>query len=108
MPGQPAEFEILMVHGKGQFQSDSVKKRYNDAAITVPKIKEAAGAFRDLSEIIRDFWAQFPIRRASLDKLHERLKALPILPRPKGQSPPSAKRKHPLPPSQVRVEPRGK
>src|SRR5260370_8494549 len=33
MPGQPAEFEILMVHGKGQLQTHSVKKHNNNDAI---------------------------------------------------------------------------
>jgi hypothetical protein len=97
--GQPAKFEIVMAHGKGQFQSDAVKKRYMDAAITVPEIKEAAAAFRDLATFIRDLWAQFPIRRTSIDKLHARLQALPILPRPKAQPPKPAKRNRQRPPS---------
>jgi hypothetical protein len=66
-PGQ--QFEILMVHGRGQFQSDAVKKRYMDAASTVSEIKEAAGAFRDLADLTRDFWVQLPMRPASLYKL---------------------------------------
>ena len=62
-----------MVHGRGQFQSDEVKKRYTDAAITVAQIREAAGAFRELARLIRDFWAHLTMRSASLDKLRERL-----------------------------------
>jgi hypothetical protein len=85
--GRPAKFEIIMVHGRGQFQSDEVKKRYLDAAITVAQIREAADAFRDLSALIRDFWAQPATRNESLDALRARLEALPGLPRPKDQSP---------------------
>jgi len=97
--GQPAECEILMVHGRAQFQSDDVKKRHIEGAITLAQIKEAAGAFRDFSEIIRDFWTYPMTRLASLGRLRARLEALPILPHPKDQSPKPAKPKRQRPPS---------
>jgi hypothetical protein len=97
--GRPAEFEVLMVHGKAQFQSDDVKKRHIDGAITLEQIKETAAVFRNFSELIRDFWTYPMTRPASLDRLRARLEALPTLPRPKDQSQKPAKPKRQRPPS---------
>jgi hypothetical protein len=99
---QPAQFEIVMVHGKAQFQSDDVKQRHMDSAITVAQISDAAAAFRSFAKLIGDFWAHpmtRPARPALLDKLRVRLEALPILPHPKGQSQQRAKPKRLRPPS---------
>jgi hypothetical protein len=93
--GMPAEFQIVLVDGKGQFQSDEEKKRYIDMAITVPDIAEIAVNFRDLGKLIEDFWSQLMTRTASLDKLRERLAALPNLPPSKDQSQPRAQPKRP-------------
>lgn len=98
--GNSAQFEIVMVHGKGQFQTDRVKRRYIQNAITVADISEAARAFRDLANIIRDCWIHLPdTRHAFLDKLAEQLTALPNLPRRADQSPKRAKPKRQRPPS---------
>jgi hypothetical protein len=97
---QPAQFEILMVHGRGQFQSDAVKKRYRANAVTVPQIKKAARAFRDLAKIIRDFWGDLTMQQPpSLDKLRVRLQALPNLQAPTAPARPIAKLKPPPGPS---------
>jgi hypothetical protein len=87
--GTPAQFEILLVDGKGQFQSDEEKKRYIDLATTVPDIAEIAVNFRHLGTLIEDFWSQLATRSASLDKLRERLAALPNPRRPKDRSQPA-------------------
>jgi hypothetical protein len=87
--GTPAEFAILLVDGKGQFQSDVEKKRYIDLAITVPEIAEIAINFRHLGKLIEDFWSQLTIRNTSLDRLRERLAALPNLPPSKDRSQPT-------------------
>jgi hypothetical protein len=88
-PGEHAPAEIRLVDGKGQFQSDEEKKRYVDMAITVADITEIAVNFRHLGKLIGDFWSQ----SASLDKLRERLAALPSLPPLKDQSQPYAEPK---------------
>jgi hypothetical protein len=72
-------FEIVVVDGKGQFQSAELKKKYLDEAVTIAQIRETAGAFRDLATLIRDFWTQTTTRTASLEKLRERLLKLPNL-----------------------------
>jgi hypothetical protein len=87
--GTPAQFEILLVDGKGQFQSDEEKKRYIDLATTVPDIAEIAVNFRHLGTLIEDFWSQLATRSASLHKLRERLAALPNPRRPKDRSQPA-------------------
>jgi hypothetical protein len=97
--GHPAKFDILMVDGKGQFQSDEIKKQYLDEAVTVTEIIEAATCFRNLANLTRDFWAQLSTRSASLDILRARLLALPTLPPAKGLFPPSAKPKRQRTPS---------
>ena len=85
--GSPAKFRVLMVDGKGQFQSDEVKKQYVEAAAKVSDITEAGDCFVKLAKLIREFWAQSrAARTASLDKLREQFLALPNLPRTKGQS----------------------
>jgi hypothetical protein len=83
--GMPAQFEILLVDSKGQFQSPEEKKRYIDTAITVPEIAEITVNFRHLGNLIRDFWSRLSMQNSSLDTLRERLAALPNLPPPKGQ-----------------------
>jgi hypothetical protein len=95
--GQPAKFDVLMVDGKGQFQPDDLKNRYIADAVNMAQIIEAADCFERLGKIVQDFWSQLPT--ASLDKLHERLDALPNLPRPKDRSPKSSKSKRQRPPS---------
>ena len=85
--GMPAQFEIVLVDGKGQFQSPTEKERYMNVAITVSDIAEIAINFRHLGNLIRDFWSRLSMQNASLDTLRERLAALPNLPPPKGQSP---------------------
>ena len=89
--GHPARFDILMVDGKGQFQSDELKQQYLDEAVTVAEITEAATCFRNLANLVRDFWADLTTRTASLDTLRDRLLALPTLPPSKDQSRPRAK-----------------
>jgi hypothetical protein len=85
--GQPAKFDILMVDGKGQFQIDALKSEYLARAVTIAEITDAAACFRNLADLTRDVWAQhLSMRAASLDKLRERLEALPILPRSRDQS----------------------
>jgi hypothetical protein len=99
-PGLGANFEIILVHGKGQFQSDAVKKRYRDLATTVPQIKKAGAAFRDLANIIRDFWGDLTMQQPpSLDKLRARLLVLPTLRLPTAPIPPIARPKRPRSPS---------
>jgi hypothetical protein len=77
--GHPATFEIIVVDGKGQFQSEKIRQQYIDAAVTVSDITEIATAFRQLAKLIGDFWSQLSTRTASLDTLRERLLALPSL-----------------------------
>jgi hypothetical protein len=87
----PAEFEIWLVDAKGQFQLDHEKKRYLDDAVTTADIADIAVQFMELAQIVRDAWIAMPNRNPpppSLDKLRERLAALPSLPRPKARSQP--------------------
>jgi hypothetical protein len=101
LAGSGATFEILLIHGRGQFQTDAVKKRYRDNAVRVSQIKRAAKAFRDLSDLIRDFWGDLSLQRTpSLDKFRARLQALPNLQPPTAPAPPAAKPKRPHSPSQ--------
>jgi hypothetical protein len=91
-------FDIVMVDGKGQFQSDEVKKQYMNEAVPVSEITHAAVCFRQLADLTRDFWAHYrsqsPYSRpqnAWLGTLQERLLALPNLPRKAALFPPPAK-----------------
>jgi hypothetical protein len=84
--GCPAQFEILLVDGKGQFQSAEEKKRHLDIAIRTSDITEITVNFRHLGDLIRDFWTHMSIQNASLDKLRERLAGLPNLPPSKARS----------------------
>lgn len=109
--GSPVEknviFDIVMVDGKGQFQSDEVKKQYMDTAVPVADIAYAAACFRQLANLTREFWIQFTSQSqwhksqtAWLDILNEQRRGLPILPRKEALFPPSEVPKSPLPPSE--------
>jgi hypothetical protein len=97
--GLPATFDIVMVDGKGQFQADELKKQYVDAGVPVSEITHAAACFRQLADLVSQYWIQFraqvsPTRQSAWHEiLHERLATLPTLPRKEGQSPQSAKPK---------------
>jgi hypothetical protein len=95
-PGKGAIFDIVMVDGKGQFQSDEVKQQYLDEGVPVGEITYAAVSFRQLSNLVSQFWIQgrsqgmAPTRqRAWLEILHEQLHGLPTLPRKAALFPPS-------------------
>jgi hypothetical protein len=101
-------FDILMVDGKGQFQSDDVKKQYTDEGVPVSEITYAAACFRQLANLTREFWIQFKSQGPSLrpqtawlDILRERLAGLPTLPRKEALFPPSAVPKSPPAPSEA-------
>jgi hypothetical protein len=103
----PAVFDVLMVDGKAQFQSDEVKARYLQRAIAVEDIRGVTGGFRDLAQLVADTWAELAMSTTpSLDKLRERLAALPNLPRPKDQSQPSEAPKRRPRSSRVKYQPR--
>ncbi len=87
--GVPPKLEIVMVDGAAQFQIDEVKQRYVDNAVRIADIRAAAECFRKLGNLARDFWAQGKIQSGSLDKLRERLHALPNLPPAEALSPPN-------------------
>jgi hypothetical protein len=82
--GLPPRYDILMVDGKGQFQPDEVKQQYIGQGVPVDEITYAAGYFRELANLTRDFLAQVRSRSAWLDILRERLRRLPNLPRKEG------------------------
>jgi hypothetical protein len=88
----PAIFDIILVDPKAQFQKDETKQWYLDRALSTQDISDIADHFMELANLIRDSWvAMQGSKRPSLDKLRERLAALPSLPRPKDQSQLSAK-----------------
>jgi hypothetical protein len=95
--GHPATFEVIVVDGKGQFQSDEVKAEYIKKAISTGEIRDIAAHFRNLADIIRDFWS-LPLRSPLPETLHRQFAALPNLPPAKGQSLLRAKHKRPPPP----------
>jgi hypothetical protein len=95
-PPNAAQFNIVLVDAKGQFQNNEEKKRYVDAALSTEDVAEIAKQFMALAYLIRDTWIEMTANtRPSLDTLHERLAALPSLPPPRGQSQPSAERERP-------------
>lgn len=98
--GHPAQFTVLMVDGRGQFQPPQVKKKYIESAVPVDDIGAATRCFRQLASLTRDFWARHMTRTASLGTLRAQLREFPTLPPAKGQSPPSAKPKRRRPQSQ--------
>lgn len=108
--GSPLEknlrFDILLVDGKGQFQTDDAKQRYMQEGVSVGEITNAGACFRELSTIIHLFWASFRSQGAALaphpawlETLQERLHALPALPRKGGLFRPSEAPKSPPEPS---------
>jgi hypothetical protein len=87
----PAVFDVLLVDAKGQFQSDREKQRYVHQAVSTSDLADIAAQFMNLADLIRGSWVQIQGSKSpSLDRLREQLAALPNLPRPKDQSPPSA------------------
>jgi len=76
--GSKSERQVILVHGKGFFQSDKVKARYSQQALTMDAIQEITGNFRELSKIIFDLWGQLSVSdKPSLDKYRKRVSALP-------------------------------
>jgi hypothetical protein len=88
----PQRFEIVMVDAKGQFQNDKEKQNYIGKSVSTEGISEIATQFMNLALLIRDTWIEMTNSKLpSLDRLRERLDALPTLPRPKVQPQPPAK-----------------
>ena len=103
----PPTFDILMVDGRGQFQSDEVRRQYISDGIAIDEITYAATCFRQLADLTRHFWVQHRGHgdaphppHSWLETLRERLLALPNLPRKEALFPPSAAPKRPHSPSQ--------
>lgn len=80
--GSKTERQVILVHGRGFFQSDKVKAHYSQQALTMDEIQEITGNFRELGKIIYDLWNQLVLsEKPSLDKYRARVSALPENPR---------------------------
>jgi hypothetical protein len=80
--GSKSERQVILVHGRGFFQSDKVRAHYSQQALTMDEMQEITANFRELGKIIYDLWGQLAIgEKTSLDKYRERVSALPENPR---------------------------
>jgi hypothetical protein len=102
-PGHPpgSRAQMVIVDAKSQFQPPELKKHYLDRGVTIEDMAHIANCFDALAKIIWDLWSELATGRGPLHgKYLQRLVALPNLPPPKGQSPPSAMPEHPPPSSE--------
>jgi hypothetical protein len=91
LPNYDYKGGIVLVDGKAQFQSDEVKKKAVDQAITMDQLATIAENFERLGVLISHLWQTVSAdKKPSLDIFHERLLRLPTDPRTKGQPPHAA------------------